>query len=156
MILYFLHDKAHSSTDPIKFPTLRSLDKAPLFSKNQRECRTSTLCLCFWFIKTVNMYPYLVPTSDQSMAELFARKIPKADGTASEDYFINENLISMFHFLVACSLDAGATARRNRKVYVRHRLRTTRPQQRQALIGEDLKNILEKWASEFKELTNKH
>ncbi len=69
------------------------------------------------FIKTVNMYPFLVPSHAKSIAVLFARKIPNADGALSEDFFINENLLAMFHFLVACSLDASATARRGKKVY---------------------------------------
>jgi hypothetical protein len=43
--------------------------------------------------------------------------IPNADGTPSEDFFINENLLFMFHFLVACSLDASVTARRGKMEY---------------------------------------
>ncbi len=55
------------------------------------------------FITTVNMYLFHVPSHEESMAMLFASKIPNADGTLSEDFFINENLLSMFHFLVAYS-----------------------------------------------------
>jgi hypothetical protein len=106
--------------DFIDFPTFQSPDKAPFFQKSKGMPYFNPLFVFLWFhgfTKTVNMYPYLVPASDQSMAVLFACKIPKADCTASKDNFINENLILMFHFLVAGSLNAGATARRNRKLY---------------------------------------
>ena len=51
------------------------------------------------------------------MAVLFQRKLPRADGTPSDKFLINENLIALFHFHVVCALDASATAKRSKKPY---------------------------------------
>ncbi len=53
----------------------------------------------------------------------------------------------MFHFLVACSLDAGATARRNRKVFFGQHVAYYKALTATGVDWrEHLKNILEKWA----------
>jgi hypothetical protein len=71
-------------------------------------------------IKTVNMYQLLVLGPAETLDMIFACKIPNADGTQSENFVINENLVSLFHFYVACSLDASASIRRNKKDYFKH------------------------------------
>ncbi len=38
-------------------------------------------------------------------------KLPKADGTLSDDYMITEHTIALFHLYVASYLDAGVTER---------------------------------------------
>ena len=108
------------------------------------------------FSKAVNMYPFLVPAHNESFAVLFARKLPSADGTPSDDYLINENLLALFHFHVACALDASATARRGKKGYFRQQVAYYGALTAKGVNWrEQLQNLLEKWAPEFKELTKK-
>ncbi len=82
--------------DPIKFPTLHSLDKAPSVSKIKRNAviqPSACVSMVPLVYQDCQYVPVSCPRLYQSMAALFARKIPKADGTASKDYYINENLI---------------------------------------------------------------
>ncbi len=81
---------------------------------------------------------------------LFARKIPNADLTQSEDFFITENLLSIYHFLVACSLHASATARHVKKAYFMQQIAYYRALTENGIDWRAyLKNILEQSAPEF-------
>ncbi len=75
--------------DPIKFPLVHSLDKEPFFEVSSTGGMQyfNPPFVFLWFhgsIKTVNMYPFLVPSHEESMAVLFACKIPNVDCTPSE------------------------------------------------------------------------
>jgi hypothetical protein len=73
-------------------------------------------------IKTVNIYQLLVPGPGETLDMVFARKIPNAHDTQSENFVIKENLLSLYHFCVACSLDASASIRRNKKDYFKRQI----------------------------------
>ncbi len=49
------------------------------------------------------------PTSGETIDVLFDRKLPKADGSPSETYFINRNLMALLRFYVICAPDDGAS-----------------------------------------------
>ena len=40
---------------------------------------------------------------------LFERKIPKPDGSPSDEYFINEHLVAFLMFNIACALNLNAS-----------------------------------------------
>jgi hypothetical protein len=108
------------------------------------------------FIKTVNMYQLLVPGPAETLDMIFARRIPNADGTQSENFVINENLLSLFHFYVVCSLDASASIRRIKKDYFKRQIAYYKAL---TAAGVDwraqLLDLLKLWAPEFKECTKK-
>ena len=100
---------------------MHSLDKAPFFEIVEGMPYFNALFAFFWYQDCEhhhqNMYQYLVPDQGHSMAVLFQRKLSKADGTPSDEFLINENLIALFHFHVVCALDASVTAKRSKKAY---------------------------------------
>jgi hypothetical protein len=108
------------------------------------------------FIKTVNMYQHLVPGPVETLDMIFARKLPNADDTESEIFVINENLLFLFHFYVACSLDASASIRRIEKDYFKRQIAYYKAL---TAAGVDwraqLLDLLKRWAPEFKECTKK-
>jgi hypothetical protein len=70
------------------------------------------------FCKVVNNTQYgsaSLSCSGETSNELFERRLPKADGSPSETYFINGNLITLLHFYVVCAPDAGAAYRRAKR-----------------------------------------
>jgi hypothetical protein len=88
--------------DPIKYSNLHNLDKDPFLEISSGMPYFNPLFACLWyngFIKTVHMYQLLVPGPAETLDMIFARKIPNADGTQSENFVINENLLSLFHFM---------------------------------------------------------
>jgi hypothetical protein len=113
------------------------------------------------------MYQLLVPGPAETLDMIFARKIPNADGTQSENFVINENLLFLFHFYVVCSLHASVSIRRNKKDCFKRQIAyykaSTATGQRldsdHPVTGVDgraqLLDLLKLRAPEFKECTKK-
>ena len=59
-------------------------------------------------IKLANVGPHLCPSSISSLDVIFERKLVDEDGSASDQYFINEELIAKIFYLIACSPSATA------------------------------------------------
>jgi hypothetical protein len=80
---------------------------------------------------------------------------PRADGSPSNEFLMNENLLALFHFQVVYSLDASATAKRSKKANFRQHIAYYRALTAKGVDWRaQLQNLLEKWA-EFKELTKR-
>ena len=71
------------------------------------------------FIKFVNLGLYICPSQDASLDVLFERKIPNPDGSPLDVYVINEQMVARFVFNVACSLNASAGLRKEKKAVFR-------------------------------------
>ena len=61
------------------------------------------------------MIQHLSPASGESFDVLFARKLQKADGSLSDVFVINANLMALLHYYVDCFFDASAPFRRDKK-----------------------------------------
>ena len=86
--------------------------------QRQHSVFSNTLFSYLWFtafIKMVNMAPYLCPTQEDSLDVLFERRIPKPDGSASDEYFINEHLLGFLMFNIACALNASYNYQKEKK-----------------------------------------
>ena len=98
------------------------------------------------FVKMVNMAPYLCPTQEETLDVLFERRIPKPDGSPSDEYFINEYLIGYLMFNVACSLNASCNHRKDKKEVFRSHVAILKAT---TAAGKDwraqLRDSLKKW-----------
>ena len=88
------------------------------------------------FSKIVNMIQHLSPASGESFDVLFARKLQKADGSLSDVFVINANLMALLHYYVDCFFDASAPFRRDKKKNSSGILRFTWHMKRMVSIGE--------------------
>jgi hypothetical protein len=71
-----------------------------------------------WFtsvIKLANIGSLLCPSPISSLDAIFERKLIKEDGSASDEYFVNEELIAKIFFLMACSISVTASYRKEKK-----------------------------------------
>ena len=112
--------------DPLKFPAVHSLAIPPFYAVPPRAPDATVgampygnaLFAYLWFttfVKMVNMAPYLCSTQEETLDVLFERRIPKPDGSPSDEYFINEHLVAFLMFNIACALNASYTHRKDKK-----------------------------------------
>jgi hypothetical protein len=98
------------------------------------------------FIKFVNLFPYICPTPQESLDVFFERKIPKPDSSPSNEYFIDEYLITYFMFTVACATNATVNFRKEKKEEFWYNLSVLKVA---ASAGKDwrsqLRDSLKKW-----------
>ena len=80
-------------------------------AKIQRVVRVGVVPWCF----QDRQHEYVSPASGHTFDALFARKLPKADGSPSETYAISKQFMALVHFYSACATDASATHRRNQR-----------------------------------------
>ena len=87
---------------------------------------------------------------------LFECKIPKPDGSPSDEYFINEYLIGYLMFNVACSLNASCSHRKDKKEVFRSHVAVLKAA---TAAGKDwraqLRDCLKKWEPDFQEMNRK-
>ena len=144
--------------DPTQFPSHR-LDKAPFFEKHAGMPRFNALFAWLWFhgfCKTVNMVQHLSPASGETFDVLFERKLPKADGSPSEMYVINRNVMALFHFYVVCAPDAGAAYRRAKRTKFHEFVALYKAWEAKGIDWRgELRDLLKLWAPEFQRLFNK-
>ena len=153
--------------DPVKFPAVHSLANPPFYGVPPRAPEATVggmpygnaLFAYLWFttfVKMVNMAPYLCPTQEETLDVLFERKIPKPDGSPSDEYFINEYLIGFLMFNVACSLNASCSHRKEKKEFFRSNVAILKAA---AAAGKDwraqLRDSLKKWEPDFQEMNRK-
>ena len=115
-LLHDLADHIHR-LDPLNFAN-HSLEKEPFFEPVPGMPHFNAMFAYLWFrgfCRLVNMSHYLSPSGSETLDVLFERKIPNSDGTPSQHYVINENLMALLHFLVECSTDASASLRRAKR-----------------------------------------
>ena len=153
--------------DPLKFPAVHSLAN-PLFYGVPPRAPNATvggmpygnaLFAYLWFttfVKMVNMAPYLCPTQEETLDVLFERRIPKPDGSPSDEYFINEYLIGYLMFNVACSLNASCNHRKEKKEVFRRHVTVLKAA---TAAGKDwkaeLRDCLKKWEPGFQAMNRK-
>ena len=102
------------------------------------------------------MVQHLSPASGESFDALFARKLPKADGSPSETYFINKNLMALFHFYVACAPNAGASYRRAMRPKFHEHLALYKAWEQKGVDWRgELRDLLKLWAPDFQRLFTK-
>ena len=144
--------------DPTQFPS-HSLEKAPFFEKQAGMPRFNGLFAWMWFhgfCKTVNMVQHLSPASGETFDVLFERKLPKADGSPSEMYVINRNLMALLHFYVVCAPDAGASYRRAKRPKFREYVALYKAWEEKGIDWRgELRDLLKHWAPEFQRLFTK-
>ena len=153
--------------DPLKFPAVHSLANPPFYGVPARAPDATVggmpygnaLFAYLWFttfVKMVNMAPYLCPTQEETLDVLFERRIPKPDGSPSDEYFINEYLIGYLMFNVACSLNAGVTIRKDKKEVFRRHVAVLKAA---TAAGKDwraeLRDCLKKWEPDFQAMNRK-
>jgi len=153
--------------DPKQFPNLHSLENPPFYAVPPRAPEATfggmpygnALFSYVWynaFIKFVNMAPYICPTQHENFDVLFERKIPKPDGSPSEEYFINEYLIAYFMFTIACATNATVNFRKEKKEEFRRHVSILKAA---TLAGKDwrgqLRDSLKKWEPDFLAATRK-
>ena len=143
------------------FPALHSLEKPPFYAVPPLapEATVGGMPFCnalfafLWynaFIKFVNLGPYICPSQDANLDVLFERKIPNPDGSPSDVYVINEHMVARFVFNVACSLNASAGIRKEKKAVFRTHVAILKGA---AAKGKDwraqLRDCLKLWEPEF-------
>ena len=153
--------------DPVKFPAVHSLANPPFYGVPPRAPDATVggmpygnaLFAYLWFttfVKMVNMAPYLCPTQEETLDVFFERRIPKPDGSPSDEYIINEYLIGYLMFNVACSLTAGVSIRKDKKEVFRRLVAVLRAA---TAAGKnwraELRDCLKKWEPEFQEINRK-
>ena len=153
--------------DPVKFPAVHSLANPPFYGVPPRAPEATVggmpygnaLFAYLWFttfVKMVNMAPYLCPTQEETLDVLFERRIPKPDGSPSDEYFINEYLIGYLMFNVACSLNASCNHRKDKKEVFRSHVAVLKAA---TAAGKDwraqLRDCLKKWEPDFQAMTRK-
>ena len=108
------------------------------------------------FVKMVNMAPYLCPGQEDTLDVLFERKIPKPDGSPSDEYFINEYLVAFLMFNIACALNASYNHRKEKTEVFRTNVAILKAA---AAAGKDwraqLRDSLKKWEPEFEAIVKK-
>ena len=153
--------------DPVKFPAVHSLANPPFYGVPPRAPDATVggmpygnaLFAYLWFttfVKMVNMAPYPCPTQEDTLDVLFERKIPKPDGSPSDEYFINEYLIGFLMFNVAWSLNASSSHRKEKKEVFRIHVAGLKAA---SASGKDwraqLRDCLKKWEPDFQEMNRK-
>ena len=153
--------------DPVRFPAVHSLVNPPFYGVPPRAPDATVggmpygnaLFSYLWFnafIEFVNLAPYICPTPQESLDVLFERKIPKLDGSPSDEYFINEYLIAYFMFTVACATNATVNFRKEKKEVFQYNYSVLKAA---AAAGKDwrgqLLHSLKKWEPEFLATTRK-
>ena len=87
---------------------------------------------------------------------LFQRKIPKPDGSPSDEYFINEHLVVFLMFNIACALNASYSYRKEKTEVFRSHVAILKAA---AAAGKDwraqLRDSLKKWEPEFEAIVKK-
>ena len=90
------------------------------------------------------------------MDMLFERKIPKSDGSPSDEYFINEHVNGFPMFNIACALNASYSYRKEKKKVFRSHVAILKAA---AAAGKDgraqLHDSLKKREAEFHAMTRK-
>ena len=153
--------------DPVRFPAVHSLVNPPFYGVPPRAPDATVggmpygnaLFAYLWFttfVKMVNMAPYLCPTQEETLDVLFERKIPKPDGSPSDECFINEHLVSFLMFNIACALNASYNYRKEKMEVFRTNVAILKAA---AAAGKDwraqLRDSLKTWAPEFEALIKK-
>ena len=145
--------------DPIKFPDEHSLLNAPFFTKVKGMPHFNALFAWVWFhgfTKIVNMVQHLSPASGESFDSLFTHKLPKVDGSPSDVFVINANLMALLHYYVDCSIDASAPFRRSRRVnFERHLALYVAYEQHGIDWRGELMELLKHWSPDFDGLFKK-
>ena len=144
--------------DPTQFST-HSLEKPPFFAIVKGMPKFNALFAWVWFhgvSKIVNMTMYVSPASGHTFDALFARKLPKADGSPSETYAISKQFMALVHFYSACATDASATHRRNqRHVYDDNLALYSAWEEKDIDWRSELRDLLKSWAPVFQNLFKK-
>jgi hypothetical protein len=66
-------------------------------------------------INLSNIGSHLCPSQHSSLDAMFERKLIKEDGSASDEYFVNEELMAKIFFLISCSSSATAAYHNEKK-----------------------------------------
>jgi len=153
--------------DPVRFPAVHSLVNPPFYGVPPRAPDATVggmpygnaLFSYLWFtafVKMVNMAPYLCPGQEDTLDVLFERKIPKPDGSPSDEYFINEHLVAFLMFNIACALNASYSYRKEKTEVFRSHVAILKAA---AAEGKDwraqLRDSLKKWEPEFEAIVKK-
>ena len=102
------------------------------------------------------MASYLCLSLEESLDVLFERKIPKPDGSPSDEYFINEYLVAFLMFNIACALNASYSYRKEKTEVFRSHVAILKAA---AAAGKDwraqLRDCLKKWEPGFQAMNRK-
>ena len=99
------------------------------------------------------MIQHLSPASGESFDVLFARKLQKADGSLSDVFVINANLMALLHYYVDCFFDASAPFRRDKKKKFKQHLALYLAYEKNGIDWRgELRDLLKLWSNDFQTL----
>ena len=109
-----------------------------------------------WFhgvCKIVNMNMYVSPASGHTFDALLDCKLPKADGSPSQNYAISKHFMALVHFYSACATDASATHRRNQRHVFDDNLALYSTWEEKGIDWRsELRDVLKSWAPTFQNM----
>jgi hypothetical protein len=102
--------------------------------------------------KLANIRSHLCSSPNSSLDAIFERKLIKEDGSASDEYFVNSELMAKIFFLIACYLSVSAAYGKEKKHIYQVYLNTLKAA---AAAGknrrEQICDCLKHWEPEYKD-----